>query len=107
HRAAIEAHVEAVLLLALRAIAAGAAGSARVDGDTLAGLHARDLGADTRDRARDLMTEDHRLLQPHGAEAAVEIVVQVGAANAAGLDAHLDLVRAERRNRDMLDAKIL
>src|SRR5262249_18264607 len=39
--------------------------------------------------------------------AAVIIVVQVGAADAAGLDAHLDLVRPERRDRDRLDAQVL
>jgi hypothetical protein len=95
-----------VLLLALGAIAAGATGAARVHGDALADLHARDLGADTRHRAGDLVAEDHRLLEPHRAEAAVKIVVQIGAADTARLDAHLDLVGPERGGRDRLDAKV-
>ena len=87
------------MLLALQAVAAAAARAARIDGDALAGLDAVDLRADAADRAGDLVAEDHRLLQPHGAEPAVEIVVQVRAADAAGLDAHLDVVRAHRGQR--------
>jgi predicted secreted protein len=92
HRAAVKQHVEAVLLLALGAVAAGVARPARVHRDPHAGLDGRDLGADARHHAGDLVTEDHRLLQPHRAEAAVVIVVQVGAADAAGLDTDLHLV---------------
>jgi hypothetical protein len=62
--------------------------------------------ADAGDGAGDLVAEDHRLLQPHSAEAAVEIVVQVRAADAAGLDPHLDIVRAERRQRHGFDPQV-
>ena len=53
------------------------------------------------------MAEDHRLAQPHGAEAAVVEVVQVGAADAAGLDRDLDLAGAGGLGRALLDAQIL
>src|SRR5207253_2011779 len=107
HRAAIETHVEAVVLLALLAVAALAAGPARIHGDALAKLNARDLAADPRDRAGDFVAENHRLLQPHGAEAAVEVIMQVGATDASGLDADLDLTGSKRRGCHALDAKVL
>ena len=46
---------------------------------------------DRLDRARDLVAENHRLANPHRAEAAMVEVVQIGAADAAGFDGHLDL----------------
>src|SRR3712207_7323345 len=52
--------------------------------DPHAGLHARDLGPDLLDRAGDLVPQRHRLPYPHRAEAAVVVVMQVGAADAAG-----------------------
>ena len=61
------------------------------------GVHAGDLAADLVDRAGDLVPERHRLLQPDGAEAAVMVVVQVGAADAAGFDPNPDIARPERR----------
>ena len=65
------------------------------------------LGADRLDDARDLVAEDHRLAQPHGAEAAVVVIVQVGAADAAEGDPHANLARAERRNGASLDPEVL
>src|ERR1051325_5457878 len=96
-----------MLLLALGAIAAGAARPARVDGNPLARLHARDLRADAAHRAGNLVTEDHRFLEAHRAEATVIIIMQVGAADAAGLDPHLDVAEPERWRGDLVDAKIL
>jgi hypothetical protein len=107
HCAAVEAHVETMLLLALRTVAAGAAGAAWIDGDALARLQAGNFRANARNRSGDLVAQNHRLAQPHGAEAAIEIVVEVGAADAAGLDAHLDLAGTEWRGGHRLDAKIL
>src|SRR2546423_15034498 len=106
HRAAVEVHVEAVVLLAFLAVGALPARPARGDGNTLPSPDAPDFGADARDRAGDLVAEDHRLLQPHRSEATVEIVMQIGAADAAGLDAHLDVARAKWRRSDLLDAQI-
>src|SRR6185369_7352585 len=94
-------------LQAFLAIAAGAARPARVHGDALAYLDACDLRADARHRTGDLVAEDHRLLEPHRAEAAVVVIVQVGAADAARLDAHFDIARAQCRDCNLLDAEIL
>ena len=91
HRAAVEAHVEAMLLDALLAIAASAAGPARAHRHPLADGEAGDAGTEPGDPAADLVTEDHRLLDPHRAETAMLVIVQVGAADAAGFDRDLDL----------------
>ena len=107
HRASEEAHVEALMARSLKAIAASSAGVAWVDGDAVARLHANDARPHGNNRPRHLMAEDHRLLQPHGAEAAMLEVVQVGAADAAA--AHLDaqLARQRRRGFDLLDAQVV
>ena len=107
HRAAVEQHVGAVLLLAHLAVAAMAAGPARIDRDAVARLHARDLAADRLDPAGDLMAEDHRLAHADRAEAAMQIVVQVRAADAAGLDPHAHVARPELGRGRRLDAQVL
>ena len=107
HRTAHEAHVEAVVAQAHPAVAARVAWLARVDGDARAGLHPGHLAADLVDGAGDLVPERHGLLQAHGAEAAMVVVVQVGAADAAGLDPDADIARAQRRHLDLLDAEVL
>ena len=53
-----------------------------------------DAGAHRLDAAGHLVAQHHRLLDAHGAEAAVLEVVQVRAADAAGAHAHLQLVAA-------------
>ena len=107
HGAAVEAHVQALVRQALEAVGAGAAGTARRDGDAVADREALDAFPECDDPAGDLVAEDHRLAQPHGAEAAVVEVVQVGAADAAGLDRDLDLAGAGGLGRALLDAEIL
>src|SRR4051812_11809513 len=106
HRAAVEQHVEAVLLLAFLAVAAMAARKARVHGDALADPDAGDVVSEACDRAGNFVPEDHRLLQPHGAKAAIEIVMQVRAANAASLNSHRHLAGAGLRRRHILDPQI-
>ena len=93
--------------MALTAVAAGLARHARVDRDARAGGEIRHLGADLLDHAGDLVPERHRLLDPHGAEAAVVVVVQVRAADAARRDADADLVRSRRHDGDVLDPQVL
>ena len=48
------------------------------------------------------MTKHHRLLDAHGAETAMPIVVKVGAADSAGTDAHEHVLRPERRRFGVL-----
>ncbi|MNU00566.1 hypothetical protein D3C72_2437260 [compost metagenome] len=53
------------------------------------------------------MAEDQRLAHADRAEAAMEIIVQVRAADSAGLDAHAHVARPELGRRRLLDAQIL
>ena len=59
------------------------------------------------DMAGDLVAEDHRLPQPHRAEAAVAVVVQVRTADAAGREPDADLAGTGRRDLAGLDAQVL
>jgi len=54
----------------------------------------------------DLVTEDHGLAHPHGAEAAMVEVVQVRSADTAGLDRDLDLAGRGHLNFTFLDPQI-
>ena len=91
HRAAIEAHVEAVVLLALQAIVTGIAGPARRDGDAVTDREPGHRRSQRLDGPGDFVTEDHGLAHPHGAEAAMVEIMQIRSADAAGLDGDLDL----------------
>ena len=106
HGAAVVAHVQAVVLQALLAELADAARTARADRHTFAGREAAHVGTDCLDHARHFVAEHHRLLDPHGTEAAVLVVVQVGTADAAAAHAHLQLIGAERRGFIGFDAQI-
>jgi hypothetical protein len=53
------------------------------------------------------VAEDHRLPDPHRAEAAVVEVVQIRAADAAGADADLDVARPEVRDGRRFDPKVV
>ena len=107
HRAAVEAHVEAMILFALETISAMVAGPARIDRDARPGLDAFHVRADGLHDARDFVAKDHRLAQPHRAEAAVVVIVQVGTADAAEGDAHADVARAEPGDFRLLDPQVL
>jgi hypothetical protein len=106
HCAAVVAHVQAVVVLALLAIAALAAGPARADGHALAGREAGHGAAHRLDAACDLVAQHHRLLDAHRAEAAVLEVMQVRTADAAGAHAHLQLVWLEWRRVDFFDPQV-
>ena len=54
-----------------------------------------------------LVAEDHRLAHADRAEAAVVVVVQIGAADAAGLDGDLDLSGPGSLRLALLDAQVL
>src|SRR5262249_40007437 len=107
HRAAHEAHVEALVAHALLAVHAPPARLARIDGNAHTRIHLRDAVTDRGDDARDLVAERHWLLNRHGAEAAMVIVVQVGAADAAIGYSDADLARAGRGVRIAVDPQVL
>ena len=84
-----------------------AAGAAGIDRDAVARLHAADLLADGLDPAGDLMAQDQRFAHPDRAETAMQVVMQVRAADAAGLDADADVERTEIGRCRLFDAQIL
>jgi hypothetical protein len=84
-----------------------AAGAAWIQGDTITDLDPRDLGAYGFDGAGDFMAEDDGLPDAYDAESAVQVVVQVGATDATGANAHQDLVFLHLGNRNRFDAQIL
>lgn len=106
HRAAVVVHVQAVVLQTLLAEGAVAARPARADRHALADGEAAHVVADGLDDAGHLVAQHHRLLDAHGAEAAVLVVVQVGPADAAATHAHLQLIGAERCGLIGLDAQV-
>ena len=95
-----------MLGFSFQAIAAAPAGTARIDGDTIAGSHAGHLRAHGLDPSRNFVTENHRLAQANAPEAAVEVIMEIRPADAAGLDPDSHVPRAQFRHRHRLDAKI-
>ncbi|MND39747.1 hypothetical protein D3C80_304730 [compost metagenome] len=107
HGGAIKAHVQALVLLALQAEFAMVAGPARRYGNTVANSQTGNPLSQSLDGTGHLMAKDHRLTHAHGAETAVIVIMQVGAADAARLDGDLDLSRAGLFVRPFLDPQIL
>jgi len=106
HRAAIKAHVQALVLLALQAIVASVAGPAWRNRDAVADCESRYGRTQGLDGPGDFVTEDHGLAHPHRAETAVVEIVQAGPADAAGFYRDLDLARTGRLRFPLLDPKI-
>ena len=109
HRAAVETHIEAMLLQAGLAEAALAAGQAGVDRDAHAGFQRLNAAAGFLDNAGRFMAENQRLLQADRAEPAMLVIMQVRAADAAGLDAnfHLAGAGAGSGGADRFDAQVM
>src|SRR6266480_2126997 len=85
------------------AVAAMPAGHMTLDGNALPGREAAHLAADLRDRALELMTDDERhrdrLLRP-----GIPVPdVKIGAADRRVMDPHQEIVRTDRRTRDVLE----
>jgi hypothetical protein len=78
----------------------------RVDRDLVADRDARHRGAEPGDHARCLVAGDQRLAHRERADPAVLEVVQVGAADAAGAELQLDVVRAELGRCFLLEAQV-
>jgi hypothetical protein len=106
HRAAEEAHVEAMVAHAISAEAADAAGQRGVDRHRIAHREVRDAGAEASNGADDFVAEHHGFGEPDRAEAAVADIVQVRAADAATIDPNTRLTGAGRRSGARLDAEI-
>ena len=107
HGGAIKAHVQALVLLALQAKFAMVAGPARRYGNPVANGETGDTLSQSLDGTGHLMAEDHRLPHAHRAEAAVIVIMQVGAADATRFDSNLDLPRAGLLGLPFLDPQIL
>ena len=90
-RRRVELHVRAQVVATGGALLAAPARMLRLDGDALADAGRVDLLADRGDAARQLVAEDHRLLDDEVADPAVAVVVHVGSADAdrGHLDEHL------------------
>ena len=85
------------------AVAAMPAGHMTLDSNALPGREAAHLAADLRDRALELMTDDERhrdrLLRP-----GIPVPdVKIGAADRRVMDPHQEIVRTDRRTRDVLE----
>ena len=96
-----------MVLPALQAVDAGVAGAAGIDRDALANREAGDARAERMQRARHLMAKHHRLLQADDAKAAMVVIMQVRAANAADADADENLARAGHGHRHGVNAQVL
>jgi len=95
-----------LVLLASQAIVAGVAGPARRNRDAVTDRKSGYARTQGFDRSGDLVTEDHGLAHPHGAEAAMVEVVQVRSADTAGFDRDLDLAGRGHLNFTFLDPQI-
>ena len=110
-----EAELAADVVAADRAGGALAADVVGLDGDPVAHRDVRDAVADLGDDAGELVAHHHRHLLAgqrvrralrRDEDRALEVLVQVGAADAAPLDVDLDLPGADLRLRDVVDADV-
>ncbi len=107
HGAAVEAHVQAVLLGAFETVFARLAGQRGVDGDAISDLDRCDAGADGFDDAGHFVSEHNGLAHAHRAKAAMMIVVEIGAADAAVVDADADLMRTGLAGLHVIDTQVM
>jgi hypothetical protein len=104
--AAVEGHARAQVGAAGLARPAAPARLARVHRDPVVDPHARDLGAHLDHVARDLMSEDQGLAHREVADPALEVIVQIGAADTPRPESHPHLIRPERQGRSLLDPQL-
>ena len=95
-----------MVVLSCLAKAAVAAGARRGDGNALALGHAADTRTHPIDHTRYFVAQGDGLLDAHSAKAAVLVVVQVGAANAAIGHIHTQLVLAQGGQLGVFDAQV-
>ena len=106
HRAAVEPHVKAMVLLTAQTIVAGMARPRGRNGNKLADLQSLHICGQTGNLPRNLMAQHHRLTQLDRTKAAVVIVVQIRAANAARLHRNQNLAVTRRWHIARLDPQI-
>jgi hypothetical protein len=80
--------------MALDAVAAMTAGVARIHRDPISDADPRHVFTHFDDGSGHLVAEDHRLLEANRAKAAVLVIVEVGPADPASGQTHLDLAWA-------------
>ena len=107
HRGAEKPHIQTMRLQAQLAKPALPARQRRIDRHALAELDMGRGTAEPHHGAGDFMTQNHRLLDPHGAKSALVVIMQIRAANAAALDFHLDLMRRESGHRHRFNPQIM
>ena len=107
HGAAIKAHVEALVLLALEAIFAGIARKRRRHRDPVADGEIPDAGAKFAHRAGHLMAKHHRMLDADRTKTAMIEIVEIGTADASCSDGDRDLAEARPQWLLFFDAEIL
>jgi hypothetical protein len=96
HCATIEAHVEALVWHALVTITAVPARHRGVDSNPVANGDLRHVRPDIHDRASNLVSQDHRMLDPYSAKTAMVVIVQVRAADSSCGDSDSNLPRTGR-----------
>jgi len=95
-----------LILLPLQAIDTTIAGPARRNRNAVTDRETGYSRTQRLDGPSDLVTEDHGLAHPHGAEATMVEIMQIRSADAASLDSDLDLARTGRLWFALLDPKI-
>ena len=106
HGTAVVAHIQTMVLQAVLTVVAQAAGPAGTHGDPIADSERTDRGPYPLDDAGNFVTENHRLTNTDGAEAAVAEVVQVRAADATATDANLQLIGPELGGEHLFDTQV-
>ncbi len=96
----------AKMLAPLPAILAAAAGMRRRDRDPVAGLHSRHAGPYGLDDAGRLVPRNQRLAHDEAAVAALEVIVEIGSADASCAEPQQHLARSGRRRVGGFDAEI-
>lgn len=100
------AHLRAEIVAALAAVGASATGVGRVNGHSAARWQHVCERARINDFPGRLVPEDKRALWDEIAVSAVDVVVQIRAANAGGANLHQDLVRSDLRTLDFRGPQI-
>ena len=106
-RAAEEAHVRAELLAPFATRFATSARVRRADGDLVAHPDAGDAGTEAGDYRRCLVARNQWFPHDEAAVPALEVVMQIGAADSAGAELQQHLTRTRLRHVGLLDAQIV
>ena len=106
HGTAVKAHVHAMVVQTLLAIAASTTRARRRNGNTLPTAKTGDLASHFVDDSGDFVPEHHGLLDAHRAKTAVLEIMQVRTADTAIGDAHAQLLRSQRIRGESVETQI-